>query len=111
MAEDQTVHIVEWPPTPARLEHSFAAGTPAPVAIRFEPAPVHVAVGTAAGQALDVHMAMQVSAAKPVPLCLSLCEPICARSDYRIDITLFDRPVVSITVRGMTRLYNCNQER
>jgi hypothetical protein len=109
MAEEQNVHIVEWPPGPASLTHAFDPAWPVPVAVRFEPTPARVVVSTAGP--LDVGMNMQLSARQPVPLCIKLCEPICVRSDYQIGITLFDRPIISITVRGMTRLYNCNEER
>ena len=42
-----------------------------------------------------------------VSLCIRVCEPICARSDYTVGITLCDRPVASVTVSGTTRLLNC----
>jgi hypothetical protein len=44
-----------------------------------------------------------------VPVCIRVCEPICARSDYSIGITLFDRPVATITVSGATRIENCGR--
>jgi hypothetical protein len=46
-----------------------------------------------------------------IPVCIRLCEPICARSEYSIDITIFDRPVASIAVAGQTRLFNCDDKR
>jgi hypothetical protein len=46
-----------------------------------------------------------------VPVCIRLCEPICAKSDYAIGITIFDRPVATITVSGLTRLFNCDEKR
>lgn len=46
-----------------------------------------------------------------VPICIRLCEPICARSDYSIGITIFDRPVATISVSGETRLFNCGDKR
>ena len=42
-----------------------------------------------------------------VPVCIRVCEPICARSDYSIGITVFDRPVATINVSGTTRIENC----
>jgi hypothetical protein len=45
-----------------------------------------------------------------IKLCVSLCEPICVQSDYTIGIDVFDRPVASITVRGMTKLFNCAEK-
>lgn len=111
MAEERNVHIVEWPASAARLAHSFESERPAPVSVRFEASPASVRVATAAGEPLDVSMNMEVSARQAVPLCIKLCEPICLKSDYQIGITLFDRPIITITVRGLTRIYNCGEER
>jgi hypothetical protein len=46
-----------------------------------------------------------------VPICIRMCEPVCARSEYAIGITIFDRPVATITVSGETRLFNCDEKR
>jgi len=46
-----------------------------------------------------------------VPVCLRLCEPICATSEYTDNVTIFDRPVATITVAGITRLTNCDEKR
>jgi hypothetical protein len=61
------------------------------------------------GQPLAVNEAAErtVSFKGDVPVCIRVCEPICARSDYTIAVTLFDRPVASITVSGTTRIENC----
>jgi len=48
-----------------------------------------------------------VSFGGEVPVCIRVCEPVCARSDYGIGITLFDRPVATIRVSGTTRIDNC----
>ena len=48
-------------------------------------------------------MNMNVTAKEPIPVCIKLCEPICARSDYTIGINIFDNPFASITVRGLTK--------
>jgi hypothetical protein len=53
---------------------------------------------------------LSVAAPRAVPLCISLCEPICARSDYEITFDVFGNHVATITVRGMTRLFNCRDE-
>ena len=44
-----------------------------------------------------------------VPVCIKLCEPICARSEYEIGVTVFDRPVATIKVAGLTRFFNCEK--
>ncbi len=56
-------------------------------------------------------MRMNLSALDAVPLCIRLCEPICAESNYTIGITIFDRPVITIAIRGITRLFGCREER
>lgn len=59
---------------------------------------------------MQVEMAMLMSSRDPVKLCISVCEPICAQSEYTIGIDIFDRPVASITVRGTTKLFNCSDK-
>ena len=55
-------------------------------------------------------VSMEFSAREPVPVCISLCEPICAESDYTIEVDIFSLPVAAVTVRGMTRLFNCAEK-
>lgn len=64
-------------------------------------------------QPLSTNVAMDstVSVRGQIPVCLRLCEPICARSEYMIGITIFDRPVATISVAGETRLLNCEEKR
>ncbi len=82
MAEDHNVHIVEWPKEgTARLEHLF------------NDKPLQVSMLHNQGQA--------------VPLCIKLCEPICAESNYRIGINLLGQPFAEIVIKGVTRLFNC----
>lgn len=110
MADERTVRVVEWPAGPARLEHAFSRGEPLPLAVQFAPAPAFVQLANVPERALAVSMAMNVAVRQPLPICIKLCEPICVDSDYVIGITLFDRPIVSITVKGRTRIFNCDQE-
>lgn len=97
--EENIVKITQWPDTQAKLSHSFDASKPVPVSI-----------STAAQQPLQVEMAMLMSSRDPMKLCLSICEPICAQSEYTIGIDIFDRPVAAITVRGTTKLFNCSEK-
>lgn len=110
MADEQNVHIISWPPEPAQLAHQFAKGDPLPVSVAFEESPAHVIVASLPERPLQVAMNMALRATEAVPLCISLCEPICAESSYTIGITIFDRPVISITIRGRTRLSGCREE-
>jgi hypothetical protein len=93
--EKRIVSIVAWPERPARLEHAFEK-------------PVTVVLQASATDPLNVNMNLVVREA--IPLCIKLCEPICASSEYTIGITIFDRPVAAITIKGLTRLFNCKDE-
>jgi hypothetical protein len=110
MAADHNVRIVEWPSGPARLHHSFDEKDPLPALVNFAPAPAHVVVAAPPERPLVVAMGMNLSVKQPLPVCIRLCEPICVDSDYVIGITLFDRPIISITVKGRTRIFNCGEE-
>ncbi len=110
MANDGTqVKIIAWPKEAAALEHHFSSEDPCPVSISFDETSAHVVVSTDPQKPLAVNMNMQVSAREPIPLCIKLCEPICARSDYTIGINIFDNPFASITVRGMTKFSSCDE--
>ncbi len=110
MANDQNISIVGWPQEPAELEHQFKKDSPLPVSIAFENTTLGVTVGTSPSNPLAVNMNLNLRALEAIPLCLKLCEPICADSNYTIGITIFDRPVITITVRGRTRIYGCSEE-
>jgi hypothetical protein len=110
MAEEHNVRITGWPAEPAGLQHHFDPEQPASVSVSFQPSPARVVVSTEPGRRLGVDMNMLLRARETIPLCISLCEPICAESNYIIGISIFDRPVVSITIRGKTRLSNCREE-
>jgi hypothetical protein len=111
MPSDETnVTIVSWPKEPVTVEHHTAPEEPCAVSIAFAETPARVIVATDPKQPVSVDMKMQVTAREPVPICIKLCEPICAKSDYTIGINIFDNPFASINIRGMTRLYNCHEQ-
>jgi len=111
MPSDETkVTIVSWPKEPVTVEHHTAPEEPCAVSIAFAETPARVIVATDPRQPVSVDMTMQVTAREPVPICIKLCEPICAKSDYTIGINIFDNPFASISIRGMTRLYNCREQ-
>jgi hypothetical protein len=110
MAEDHNVSIVSWAAKPLQLTHNFSGGAPCPVNISFEDTPAQVIISTLRDQRLVVNMNMALSAADTLPLCIKLCEPICAESNYTIGISIFDKPVMTITIRGKTRLFGCKEE-
>src|SRR5712691_10245309 len=105
--QENLVKIVAWPQEPAKLEHHFVLEKPCPVSISFDGTPANVVVHTEPQNPLHVDMNMHIMAREVIPLCIKVCEPICARSEYTIGIDIFDRPVAAITVRGQTRFFNC----
>lgn len=107
MAEEKDVRIISWPDDPATLEHQFKLEEPCPVSINFADTPAKVVVSTDPQQKLNVNMVMDVKADKPIPVCLSICEPICLDSDYTVGISIFDNPFSTIRVRGRSKLFNC----
>lgn len=109
VAEEHEVRIVAWPEDAARVEHAIGGDGPLPVRVAFDPeTPATVIVGTDE-RPLDVDMRMRVSAKEPVPLSITVREPICATSDYTVGISIFDNPFGSIRVRGETKFALCSE--
>ena len=110
-ADESRVSITSWPEgQAAMLRHSFGGNEPCPVSVSFADVPAQVVLSSSAAQPVHVEMAMQVVAKRPIPVCISVCEPICARSDYVVGIQIFGNPFASIDVRGMTRFFQCRDE-
>lgn len=107
MAEEKDVRITSWPKEPAILEHRFDPDEPCPVSISFDETPAQVVIRTDPQQKLDVNMDMDIRAKRPVPVCISMCDPLCLDSDYTIGINIFDNPFSTIRVRGRSKLFNC----
>ncbi len=107
MAEEKDIRIVSWPKEPAALEHRFDPDEPCPVSISFDETPAQVVIRTDPQQKLDVNMDMDIRAKNPIPVCISMCEPLCLDSDYTIGINIFDNPFSTIRVRGRSKLSNC----
>ena len=106
MADDRDIRLTALPAEPLAMRHGFDDAQTLPVRLGFAgEAPLGVRLGSG-GQPFPVDMRMLVSARRAIPLCLSLCEAICAESDYTIGITLFDRPIITIRLRGRTRLFS-----
>ncbi len=98
--EENNVHIVDWPKEQeALLSHRF-------------PEPVEVTMTNAVQNPFFVNMNMNMGgqAEQPIPVCIKICEPICAESNYRIGINLMGQPFAEIVVRGITRLFNCKDK-
>lgn len=108
MAESSDVRVVSWPEDePLKVEHSVGGGTlPVRLAVDATPIMARVASGD---RPLDVAMRLAVNADDPMPLCVTICEPLCVTSDYIIAIEIFDRPVATIRVRGRTRVAPCDE--
>jgi hypothetical protein len=80
------------------------------VTINAWPDPLAITHRTDPERRPEVDMTMTMRADKPVPVCFTLCEPICARSDYSIGLSIFDNPVVRIRVVGETRIGPCGDK-
>jgi hypothetical protein len=109
--EENNVHIIEWPKDPAILEHQF----PDPVGINISapidvniPNPVDLNMFNTSEKPLFLNMNLQDGGY--IPVCIKLCEPICAESNYKVGITLMGQPFIEIAVQGITRLFNCNSK-
>lgn len=104
MADGTDITISAWPKEAARLAHHFEPHSALPLRVGFSDSPpLAVRLGNSAAP-IPIEMRMLLAAPRAIPICLSLCEAICADSDYVIALTLFDRPVLSIRLRGRTRL-------
>ena len=106
------VKVIAWPNQPAQLEHHFVGGAPCPVQISFDKTPANVVVQATAQDPVHVNMNMNMNlmARNTIPVCIDVCKPICAQSEYTIGIEIFDRPVALITLRGQTRIFNCDEK-
>jgi hypothetical protein len=108
MAEEEDVRVLTWPADPAVLQHRGGGEEPVALRVAFEEAPpASVLVLTDDGRPLGVTMRLEVAARQPVPLCIDICEPLCATSDYRVGVTVFDQPFAEISVAGTTRIERC----
>jgi len=107
VAETKNVRIVS-ARSPLAVTHRFDAASPAPVSVSFGDSslPLRLFSGD---RPLSVNMRTLLAARRALPLCLSLCEELCVDSDYRITLSIFDRPVMSVRVRGRTRLFGCGE--
>ena len=110
MAEEKIVSIKAWPKQKALLEHYFKLDKPCPVSIIFDDAPAHVKVSNEREDAFNVDMNMNLKVADEIPVCIRICEPICAVSDYSIGIELLGQPLASIRIKGQTKLANCKED-
>ena len=107
--ENVDVRILSWPDQAVGLSHRFDADNALPIDVSFTEKPVAVHLSTSQGLALNVNMDMNLNVRETLPVCLSVCEPICIQSDYKIQLSIFNRPVISIVIKGKTVLYNCGE--
>jgi hypothetical protein len=106
MAEECDVRLLTWPPDPVVLEH-HGSDEAVQLRVTFDDEQPAAVVLRAGDEPLDVRMRLELSAARPVPLCIDVCRPLCATSDYTVGVTIFDRPVARISVVGTTRIERC----
>lgn len=95
MAENN-VHIIDWPKEqPLDLNHAFKDE-------------LGMTINNWPKMPFEMHMLHNDG--NPVPLCIKICEPICARSRYKIGINLMGQPFAEIILSGLTTLFNCRDE-
>lgn len=110
VAEDRNVRILAWPDEAAKVENRFRFDEPCPVSISFKEQPANVSLLTDLDAPIFTEMEMRLSAADDIPVCISVCEPICAESRYRIGFEVFDEPVAKIDLSGVTKLGPCDDD-
>lgn len=110
MPENHDVKITQWPKQKAMLEHYFKLDKPCPVSIFFEEKPAYVKVGNEKGESFDVDMNMNLKVVEDIPVCIKICEPVCAVSDYSVGIELLGQPLARINVQGKTILGPCEDQ-
>lgn len=99
MVEESAVSIVAWPKEgKAVLLHEFNVDKTCPVSLIIE-------------KQVNVNMDMNLKANEVIPVCIKLCEPICAKSEYKISVDLCEKPFMSVTLQGKTMLYGCSEEK
>ena len=103
--EEKVVFIREVP-DPINVNANVQVPDPVQVSMGFENQ-INVNVETSPNSPIHAAMDMRLSAKEPVPVCISICEPICAQSNYRIGVTLLGQVLAGITVQGETRIANC----
>lgn len=110
MPDNHDIRILQWPKQKAKLEHYFKLDKPCPVSIVFAEKPAYVKVGNDKDGPFDVDMNMNLKVIEDIPVCIKICEPICAVSDYTVGIDLLGKPLASINIRGKTRLGPCDEK-
>ncbi|MCP4680473.1 MAG: hypothetical protein GY854_34315 [Deltaproteobacteria bacterium] len=108
--ENVNVNINTWPEKPAILSHLFESEIACPVSIGFGETSAHVRLDSSEEDPIHMDMDMNLTADKPVQLAVAIKDRLCAVSEYVINITVFERPVASISLRGKTILFNQQEE-
>jgi hypothetical protein len=99
--EVHEVHIKEWPKgQEALLSHKVP-----------EPIPVSMQNGQVDPFHVNMNMNMLLQRPDTLPICIKICEPICAESNYKIGINLLGQPFAEIVVKGITRLFGCSKDK
>ncbi|WP_010664086.1 hypothetical protein [Marinilabilia salmonicolor] len=109
MTEQKDIAIIQWPKETSDLIDKFKE-EPCPVSLQFEKTPLNVNFLTTEKDPLDVNMKMHLIPDKAIPVCIKMCEPICAKSDYTLNFKIFDRPLGSISIKGTTRVAACENK-
>jgi hypothetical protein len=109
--QENLVTIAAWPPEGlAALQHHFTE-KPCPVSIFIEKTPLSIDLQSLPETPFNVNMDMELKANDVIPVSFKLCEPVCAKSEYRLDIDIGGTPFAGVTLRGKTMIFGCDEER
>jgi hypothetical protein len=61
------------------------------------------------GRASKSEKTANMTVREMLPVCLQLCEPVCAQSEYQITVSLLGNTLATIAIKGLTRLSNCEK--
>ena len=101
------VIVIKELPDPITVNVNVLTEQPCPVVLSFDDEPLGIRLNTSPKQPIHVDMPIDLQVKEPIPVCITLCEPICTDSSYRIDVSLFGIPLPSIRVGGDTDFFNC----
>jgi hypothetical protein len=109
--QENLVTVAAWPPEgAAALQHHFTE-KPCPVSIFIEKTPIGIDLQSLPETPFNVNMDMELKANDVIPVSFKLCEPVCAKSEYRLDIDIGGTPFAGVTLRGKTMIFGCDEER
>ncbi len=110
MPDQKEIKITAWPKQKATLEHYFQLDKPCPVSIHFDDKPANLNINNSKERPFHVNMDMNLKAKEDIPVCIKICEPICAVSDYSVGIEFLGQSIANIRLKGKTKIAHCKDD-